>query len=62
MIVCFANKMVDADMVRPFEEEVRLFVRKGHDVERLKELKEHVEVEVGEDPEALILEKIKETE
>ena len=32
-VVCFADKMVSADSVRPFEEEVKRFERKGHDVE-----------------------------
>ncbi len=59
-IVCFADKMVDITKVRPFAEEVRRFVRKGHDVDRLEKLKLGLERLLGEDPEALILEKIKE--
>jgi uncharacterized protein (TIGR00295 family) len=61
MLVCFADKMVDADKVRPFEEEVRRFERKGHDVERLRALKKQVEAELGEDPEAFLFEKLKAT-
>ncbi|MGP8124600.1 MAG: HDIG domain-containing metalloprotein [Nitrososphaerales archaeon] len=59
--VCFADKMVDADGVRPFEEEVRRFERKGHDVQRLLELKRDLEADLGVDPEALVLDKIKGT-
>ncbi|MBI3840347.1 MAG: HDIG domain-containing protein [Thaumarchaeota archaeon] len=58
-VVCFADKMVDADRVRPFEEEVKRFVRKGHDVPRLLALRERVRSELGQDPEALIFDKIK---
>ena len=61
VMVCFADKMVDADRVRPFEEEVRRFERKGHDVERLLTLKRSLEVDLGKDPETLVLGKIKET-
>jgi len=61
VIVCFADKMVDADRVRSFEEEVRRFERKGHDVERLWALKRNLEADLGKDPETLILDKIKET-
>jgi uncharacterized protein (TIGR00295 family) len=60
-LVCFADKMVDGDRVRPFEEEVRRFERKGHDVERLKALRKRVEAELGEDPEAFLFEKLKAT-
>ncbi len=59
-IVCFADKMVGATEVRPFSEEVKRFVRKGHDVERLRNLKFGLQQLLGEDPEALIFEKIKE--
>jgi uncharacterized protein (TIGR00295 family) len=54
-VVCFSDKMVSADSVRPFEEEVKRFVRKGHDVERLQALKQSLEDELGEDPERLVL-------
>jgi len=54
-IVCFADKMLDGEKARPFEEEVKRFVRKGHDVERLKRLKEEVSQAVGEDAEKLVL-------
>jgi len=53
-VVCFADKMVSSDKVRPFEEEVRRFVRKGHDVNRLKKLKDDIAEALGEDPEAVI--------
>lgn len=61
VMVCFADKMVDADRVRPFEGEVRRFERKGHDVERLVALKRNLEADLGKDPEMLILEKTKKT-
>ncbi len=61
VIVCFADKMVDADRIRPFEAEVRRFERKGHDVERLLALKQNLEADLRKDPEALVLDKIKET-
>jgi uncharacterized protein (TIGR00295 family) len=54
-VVCFADKMVSADRVRPFEEEVKRFVRKGHDVQRLLRLKEDVKAALGEDPETIVL-------
>ena len=60
-IVCFADKMVDADTVRPFGEEVRRFTAKSHDVGRLMALKRGLADELGEDPEKLILDKIKES-
>ena len=60
--VCFADKLVDGDRVRPFEEEVKRFERKGHDVERLMALKRNLEADLGKDPEALVLGKIKETQ
>jgi uncharacterized protein (TIGR00295 family) len=59
--VCFADKMVDTDKIRPFEEEVRRFERKGHDVERLVALKRNLEDDLGDDPETIIFDKIKET-
>ena len=54
-IVCFADKLLDGDRARPFEEEVKRFVKKGHDVQRLRKLKEDVDAAVGGDAEALIL-------
>jgi len=54
-IVCFADKMLDGDKARPFEEEVKRFVKKGHDVQRLRKLKEDVDSAVGMDAESLIL-------
>jgi uncharacterized protein (TIGR00295 family) len=50
-VVCFADKMVSADGVRPFEEEVKRFERKGHDVQRLRQLKADIFTALGEDPE-----------
>jgi uncharacterized protein len=61
VIVCFADKMIDSDSVRPFELEVRRFERKGHDVERLLALKRNLAADLGKDPETLVLDKIKET-
>ncbi|HEY6282601.1 MAG TPA: HD domain-containing protein [Nitrososphaerales archaeon] len=58
-VVCFADKMVDRNKVRPFEEEVRRFRIKSHDVGRLLALKESLQQELGEDPEKLIFEKLK---
>ena len=49
--------MLDGDKARPFEEEVKRFVRKGHDVDRLKRLREDVSEAVGSDAEALVLSK-----
>ncbi len=57
-IVCFADKMVDADRVRPFDQEVKRFVAKGHDVNRLNRLKESLEEDLGSDPERTILSRI----
>lgn len=54
-IVCFADKLLDGDRARPFEEEVKRFVKKGHDVQRLRRLKEDVSAAVGADAEALAL-------
>jgi uncharacterized protein (TIGR00295 family) len=56
-IVCFADKMLDGDRARPFEEEAKRFVKKGHDVQRLRRLKEDVDSAVGTDAESLILSK-----
>jgi len=61
VIVCFADKMVAADGVRPFEEEVRRFERKGHDVQRLLALRRDLGADLGKDPEAIVLDKIKGT-
>ncbi|MDG6914690.1 MAG: HDIG domain-containing protein [Nitrososphaerota archaeon] len=54
-IVCFADKMLDGDRARPFVEEEKRFVKKGHDVERLRQLKRDVDVAVGGDAESLVL-------
>jgi len=61
-IVCFADKMVDADKVRPFGEEVHRFTVKSHDVGRLFALKRGLTEDLGVDPERLIFDKIKESE
>lgn len=61
-IVCFADKMVDADKVRPFGEEISRFTAKSHDVGRLLALKRGLAEELGQDPEKLIFDKIKESE
>ena len=60
-IVCFADKMVDGDKVRPFEEEVHRFTIKNHDVMRLLALKRRLKEELEEDPEKLVFDKIKES-
>ena len=57
-VVCFADKMVDSDVVRPFDGEVQRFVKKGHDVERLLRLKKGLADDLGSDPEELVLRKI----
>jgi uncharacterized protein (TIGR00295 family) len=54
-VVCFADKLLDGDRARPFEEEVKRFVKKGHDVARLRRLKEDVDAAVGADAETLVL-------
>ncbi len=61
-IVCFADKIVDADRVRPFGEEVHRFTVKSHDVSRLLGLKRKLAEELGEDPEKFVFGKIKESE
>ena len=61
IVVCFADKMIDAERVRPFEEEVRRFERKGHDVKRLLALRRILKADLGVDPETLIFGKIKGT-
>ncbi|MDG6989288.1 MAG: HDIG domain-containing protein [Nitrososphaerota archaeon] len=58
-IVCFADKLVDGDKVRPFEAEVHRFVAKKHDVARLMRLKRELQEELGEDPEKVVFDKIK---
>jgi len=60
-IVCFADKMVDADRVTSFGEEVHRFTVKSHDVRRLLALKERLREELGGDPEKLVFDKIKES-
>jgi len=60
-IVCFADKMVDGDTVRPFSVEVERFVRKGHDVPRLLALKDSLQRDIGADPETVALGKVKES-
>lgn len=60
-IVCFSDKLVDSDSVRPFAEEVERFVKKRHDVERLLALKKGLQDELGEDPERLVLDNFKES-
>jgi hypothetical protein len=47
--------MVSGDGVRPFEEEVRRFERKGHDVQRLLALEASLADELGENPEKVVL-------
>ncbi len=54
-VVCFADKMVDGDRVRPFEQEVKRFISKGHDVDRLKKLKRDLKETLGRDPEEIVL-------
>jgi uncharacterized protein (TIGR00295 family) len=58
-IVCFSDKMVDGERVRPLEEEVRRFIAKGHDVQRLRRLSESLREDLGEDPERLILSELR---
>jgi uncharacterized protein (TIGR00295 family) len=60
-VVCFADKMVDGDRVRPFDAEVQKFTVKKHDVARLLRLKKGLQEELGEDPEKVIFDNIKET-
>jgi uncharacterized protein (TIGR00295 family) len=54
-IVCFADKMLDGGNARPLEEEVRRFIKKGHDVTRLRKLEEDVSAAVGTDAESLVI-------
>ena len=58
-IVCFADKMVDGVRVRPFAEEVKRFTAKGHDVERLKALKESLKEAMRQDPEEIVFSKLR---
>ena len=60
-IVCFADKMVDGEKVRPFDGEVSRFTVKGHDVMRLLALRRRLQEELGEDPEKVVFDKIKES-
>ncbi len=60
-IVCFSDKMVDGGNVRPFDGEIQRFTIKKHDVMRLLNLKRRLQEELGEDPEKVIFEKIKES-
>ena len=60
-LVCFADKMVDSDKVRPFEGEVRRFVDKGHDVERLLALERGLREQLGTDPGQFVVDKVKES-
>jgi len=59
-IVCFADKMADGEKVRPFEVEVTRFVAKGHDVERLRALKQSLLEDLGEDPEGVVFSALRE--
>lgn len=59
-IVCFSDKMVDSDHVRPFDREVQRFTVKKHDVASLLALRRRLQEELGEDPEAVVLAKFKE--
>jgi len=61
-IVCFADKMVDGDKVRPFNGEVQRFLKKGHDVGRLLALKRGLADALGTDPEKLVLRKLNQPE
>ena len=54
-VVCFSDKMVSGDVVRPFDVEVERFARKGHDVQRLRQLKDDLQTSLGEDPERVAL-------
>ena len=47
--------------MRPFEEEVKRFVRKGHDVQRLLALKESLEDELGTDPDKFVQDAFRES-
>ena len=58
-IVCFADKMVDGVEVRPFEEEVKRFTAKKHDVVRLIALRESLRKELRDDPEKAVFDNVK---
>ena len=58
-IVCFADKLVDSDRIRPFAGEVQRFIMRGHDVDRLVSLKQGLQRELGADPESLVLDNVK---
>jgi uncharacterized protein len=60
-VVSFADKMVDSTRVRAFDAEVQRFVKKGHDVKRLLALRDGLGIDLGKDPEKLVLDKIKQT-
>ena len=60
-IVCFSDKMVSGDRVAPFDQEVHRFAIKSHDVMRLLALKRRLQEELGEDPEKVVFEKLKES-
>jgi uncharacterized protein (TIGR00295 family) len=62
MVVCFSDKMVSADTVRPFEEEVKRFERKGHDVKRLLALRKSLEDELGTDPDKFVQDSFRESQ
>ena len=61
LTVCFADKLIGSDKVRPFSEEVERFVRKGHDVGRLLVIKKKLQKELGQDPELFVLDNVKES-
>jgi uncharacterized protein len=61
-IVCFSDKMVSSDTVRPFDEEVKRFKARSHDVARLLALRDRLRDELGEDPEKAVFNKIKESQ
>jgi uncharacterized protein (TIGR00295 family) len=60
-IVCFSDKIVSSDKVQSFDEEIRRFAIKSHDVMRLIALKRRLQEELGEDPEKVVSEKLKES-
>jgi uncharacterized protein (TIGR00295 family) len=56
-IVCFSDKLVGHHGKRvPFELEIAKFKKKGLDVARLDNLKRSLQIELGEDPEAILSE------
>jgi uncharacterized protein len=60
-IVCFADKMVDSNKIRPFDGEVQRFIKKGHDLAPLLALFESLKGDLGEDPEKVLFDKIKQS-